>query len=166
VDVAEPADALFVRARRRGLAALPLGERRGLARVTGDVAESVAEIVLAEAGLELFWHVGSAGRHGVDLLLLAPDESVLALEVKGTLRPGVIPRLTPSRLRQMSRAWLNGPDNPAMAEWEFEADDLYAGVMVVDLALDTARVAVSSDFEVYLPLRDLAELQDLAALWR
>ena len=166
VNVANPADALFVRVRERGLVATPLAERRGLARVTGAVAESVAEILLAEVGVAVFWHVVSEGVHGVDLLLLTPDESVLALEVKGTLRPGVIPRLTPSRLRQMSRAWLNGPDNPGMAEWEFEADDLYAGVMVVDLALDTARVAVSSDFDAYLPLRDLAELSDLAALVR
>jgi len=166
VNVANPADALFVRVRQRGLAATPLAERRGLARVTGEVAESVAEILLAEAGVEVFWHVDSDGAHGVDLLLLAPDESVLALEVKGTLRAGVIPRLTPSRLRQMSHAWLNGPDNPGMTEWEFEADDLYAGVMVVDLALNTARVAVSSDFETYLPVPDLADLQELAALLR
>jgi hypothetical protein len=164
VNVADPADALFVRVRERGLAATPVAERRGLARVTGGVAESVAEVLLAEVGVDVFWHVDTDGAHGVDLLLLTPDECVLALEVKGTLRPGAIPRLTPSRLRQMSRAWLNGPDNPGMAEWEFEADDLYAGVMVVDLALDTARLAVSSDFESYRPLRDLSELHDLAAL--
>lgn len=105
-------------------------------------------------------------RSGIGRVVLTPDGSVLAVEVKGTLRPGVTPRLTPSRLRQMSRAWLNGPDNPAMAEWESEADDLYAGVMVVDLSLGMARMAVSSDFEVYLPLRGLGELQDLAALMR
>jgi hypothetical protein len=67
-------------------------------------------------GLEVFWHIVEVGIHGVDLLFLTLDESVLALEVKGTLRPGVIPRMTPSRRRQMSREWLNGPDNPAIAE--------------------------------------------------
>jgi hypothetical protein len=50
---------------------------------------------------------------------------VLVLEVKGTLRRGTIPRLTPSRLRQMSREWLNDPANPAMTEWSLQADDLY-----------------------------------------
>lgn len=86
---------------------------------------------------------------------------MLALDVKGTLRPGAIPRLTPSRMRQMSRVWLNGPDNPAMADWNLEGDDLYAGVMVVDLALAVARTAVSGDFESYMPISDLAELQEL-----
>ncbi len=66
----------------------------------------------------------------------------------------------------MSRAWLNGPDNPGMTEWEFEADDLCAGVMVIDLALDLARIAVSGDFESYLPVRDLSELQGLASFVR
>lgn len=166
LDLENPADRLFERTRRRGLAATPLHERRGLARVTGEVAESLAELLLAEVGLEVFWHIVTPGVHGVDLLFLTPDENVLALEVKGTLRPGTIPRLTPSRLRQMSREWLNGPDNPGMAEWEFEADDLYAGVMVVDLATSVARTAVSSDFATYEPLVDLSESQGLATLMR
>src|SRR5687768_5306668 len=80
------------------------------------------------------------GVHGVDLLFLSPDEAVLALEVKGTLRAGAVPCLTPSHLRQMSRDWLNQPDNPAMSEWELEADDLCAGVMVVDLTTPTYRI--------------------------
>jgi hypothetical protein len=164
INPKSPADRLFARTRRRGLAATPLSERRGLARVTGEVAESLAEILLAEVGLDVFWHIVEDGIHGVDLLFLTPDESVLALEVKGTLRPGTIPRLTPSRLRQMSREWLNRPDNPAMAEWELEADDLYAGVMVVDLASSIARTAVSGDFEDYVPVSDLTELRGMKAL--
>jgi len=86
------------------------------------------------------------------LLFLSPDEAVLALEVKGTLRVGAVPRLTPSRLRQMSREWLNQPGNPAMSEWELEAEDLYAGVMVVDLATPAYRVALREDFEGYVPV--------------
>lgn len=164
IDLKDPADRLFARTRRRGLPAIPLSERRGLARVTGEVAESLAEVLFAEVGLDVFWHIVEPGMHGVDLLFLTLDESVLALEVKGTLRPGAIPRLTPSRLRQMSREWLNGPDNPAMAEWELEADDLYARVMVVDLANSIARTAVSADFEDYVPVDDLAELQNTKAL--
>ena len=45
-----------------------------------------------------------------------------------------------------------------MAEWEFEADDLYAAVMIVDLALARFRVALSSDFELYTPIDSLQEL--------
>lgn len=163
LDAGDPADALFARARRDGLSSIPPSERYGLNRVTGEVAESVAELLLAEVGVTVFWHITTPGIHGVDLLFLCPDESVLALEVKGTLRTGAIPRMTPSRLRQMSRDWLNGPDNPAMAEWELEADDLYAGVMVVDLAAGAARLAVSGDFDLFVPTESLEQLQTLAA---
>lgn len=166
LDLNSPSDRLFIHARRVGLASLELAERRRLNRVTGEVAESVAEVLLADVGLTVFWHITTPGVHGVDLLFLAPDESVLALEVKGTLRAGTIPRLTPSKMRQMSREWLNGPDNPAMAEWEFEADDLYAGVMTLDLALDEARICVRADFTSYLPIDDLEQLEQLASLLR
>jgi hypothetical protein len=84
---------------------------------------------------------------------------VLALEVKGTLRAGAIPRLTPSRLRQMSRDWLNQPDNPAMIEWVLEADDIYAGVMVVDLATPAFRVALSANFDTYAPVLEPVQLE-------
>jgi hypothetical protein len=158
-------DPLFRRALEEGLAAIPRGERSGhLWRVVGEVAESVAELVLAELGYSVFWHVTEPGVHGVDLLFLSPDGSVLALEVKGTLRIGTIPRLTPSRLRQMSREWLNQADNPAMGEWELEADDVYTGVMVVELATAAFRVALSADFETYTPVVELAELERIRTL--
>ncbi len=100
----------------------------------------------------------------MDLLLLDPDESVLALEVKGTLRRGRIPNLAPSSLKQMSREWLNSPANHAMVEWGLEADDLYTGVIVVDLAVPAFRVALSSNFETYVPVLDLGQLASLKAL--
>ena len=125
------------------------------------MAESVAEIILDQFGYTVFWHIIENGIHGVDLLFLSPDEAVLALEVKGTLRAEVVPRLTPSRLRQMSREWLNQPDNPAMTEWELAADDLYTGVMVVDLAMSTYRLALSHDFEHYTPISDTEQLRSL-----
>jgi hypothetical protein len=161
----KPADALFERARLHGLDSIDRSQRSGhLARVIGEVAESVAEVVLAEQGYSLFWQITTPGTHGVDLLFLAPDETVLALEVKGTLRPGRIPRLTPSRLRQMSREWLNDPANPAMAEWSLEAEDLYAGVMVVDLASPLYRLALSSNSEHQTPVTDTTALVSLRAL--
>jgi hypothetical protein len=158
-------DRIFDQARRHGLASLPLDQRRALNRVTGEVAESVAEVLLAEVDLNVFWHITSPGVRGVDLLLLCPDESVLALEVKGTLRANTIPRLTPSDLRQMSREWLNGPNNPAMGEWELEADDLYAGVMAIDFPSASARIAVSADFDAFIPVEELAALQELPRLF-
>ena len=87
VDTSTLADALFERARVHGLSSIERSQRSGhLARVIGEVAESVAQIALAEQGYDLFWQITTPGIHGVDLLFLAPDESVLALEVKGTLR--------------------------------------------------------------------------------
>lgn len=165
VDPRKPADALFERARTGGLARIERSLRSGhLARVTGEVAESVAEIVLDEHGYSLFWQITTPGVRGVDLLFLAPDERVVALEVKGTLRPGTTPRLTPSLQHQMSREWLNDPSNPAMVEWSLRADDLYAGVMVVDLALAQFRVALSGDFELYTPITELKQLASLGWL--
>lgn len=117
---------LFGRARAEGLTSIRRSERSGhLWRVVGEVAESVAERVLGDLGFSVFWHIAEPGVHRVDLLFLAPNERVLALEVKGTLRAGAIPRLLSPRLRQMSREWLNQPHNPAMADWQLEADDLY-----------------------------------------
>ena len=165
VTPSKPADALFEQARIHGLKSIERSQRSGdLARVIGEVAESVAEIVLDEQGYNLFWQLTTPGIHGVDLLFLSPNESVLALEVKGTLRPGTIPRLTPSRLRQMSRDWLNDPANPAMAEWSLRADDLYAGVMLVDLASPLYRLALSGNFQHYTPVADLADLASLHGL--
>jgi hypothetical protein len=165
VKPSKPADALFERARIHGLASIERSQRSGhLARVIGEVAESVTEIVLDDHGYNLFWQITTPGIHGVDLLFLSPDECVLALEVKGTLRPGTIPRLTPSRLRQMSREWLNDPANPAMAEWSLQADDLYAGVMLVDLATPRYRLALSGNFELYTPVAAAAELASLRGL--
>ena len=164
VNLEDGADALLARARRDGLASIDRSQRSKLPRVTGEVAESVAELLLAEFGYTVFWQITTTGIHGVDLLLLEPDERVLALEVKGTLRPGTIPRITPSRLRQMSRAWLSDPANPGMAEWSLKAEDLYAGVIVVDLARGEYRLALSGDFERYAPVTELAELASLAWL--
>jgi len=164
IDAGRAAEELFERARTHSLATIERSQRSGhLARVTGEVAESVAEIILDEHGYSLFWQIPTSGIHGVDLLLLAPDDAVLALEVKGTLRPGAVPGLTQSLRRQMSREWLNDQKNPAMAEWSLEAEDLFAGVMVVDLALAQFRLVVSGDFERYTPITELEQLGSIRA---
>jgi hypothetical protein len=58
----------------------------------------------------------------------------------------------------MSRDCFNNPANPAMAEWSLQADNLYAGVMLVDFASPMYRLALSGNFEHYTPVTDLAEL--------
>ena len=132
--------------------------------MTGEVAEAIAQLVLADLGYVSFWQITRPGIHGVDLLFLGPDDSVLAVEVKGTLRRGRIPHLTTSSLQQMSREWLNSAANPAMIEWGLDADDLYAGVMVVDLATSAFRLALSGNFESYVPVLHLEQLSSLHAL--
>ena len=80
VKLSQPADALFERARIHGLDSIERSRRSGhLARVIGEVAESVAQIVLGEQGYNLFWQITTPGIHGVDLLFLSPDESLLEL---------------------------------------------------------------------------------------
>jgi hypothetical protein len=64
----------------------------------------------------------------------------------------------------MSREWLNQPGNPAMAEWELKAEDIYAGVMVVDLALAAFRAALSADHEAYAPILGGDELDGIRRL--
>jgi hypothetical protein len=64
----------------------------------------------------------------------------------------------------MSREWLKDPANPATAEWSLQADDLYAGVMLVDLTSPLYRLALSSNFEHYAPVGNPADLASLRLL--
>jgi len=162
-------DELFRPAWRDGLDALTLPERRGrLCADTGFIAESVATVLLGDVGLDVFAQIVTLGVHGVDLLALAPEGTVLALEVKGTLRAGSLPRFSRGALRQMSIEWLNDPTNPAMAEWDLEALDIYGGIAVIDFARNVWRAALTSGYEGFVPvLRDeqllaLSELSDAA----
>jgi hypothetical protein len=88
-----PGDLPFALAWTRSLRSLASHERGGaLAGVTGHVAESVVELLLAELGYHAVHDFIGPGRHGVDLLMLFPAaDHVLAIEVKGTLRPGCVP---------------------------------------------------------------------------
>jgi hypothetical protein len=159
------------RAWNDGLDALTLGERRGrLSTDTGFIAESVATLLLADVGLDVFAQIVTSGLHGVDLLALAPEGTVLALEIKGTLRADSIPRFNGGALRQMSIEWLNDPSNPAMAEWDLEALDIYGGIAVIDFARNVWRAALTSDYVGFRPvvaaeqLLVLSELPDAACL--
>lgn len=161
----EDGDELFRRAWSDGIDALTLDERRGrLCADTGFIAESVATLLLGDVGLDVFAQIVTPGVHGVDLLALAPEGTVLALEVKGTLRAGSIPRFSRVALRQMSIEWLNDPNNPAMAEWGLEALDIYGGVAVIDFARNVWRVALTSDYEGFRPVLDAEQLLVLTEL--
>ena len=52
----------------------------------------------------------------------------------------------------MSIEWLNNPSNPAMAEWELEALDIYGGIAVIDFARNVWRAALASDYEGFVPV--------------
>jgi hypothetical protein len=158
-------DELFRPAWEHGLDALTLDERRGRLCVDiGFIAESVATLLLGDVGLDVFAQIVTPGVHGVDLLALTPEATVLALEVKGTLRANAIPRLSRGTLRQMSIEWLNDPSNPAMAEWGLEALDIYGGVAMIDFARNVWRAALTSDFEGFRPVLDAEQLLVLSEL--
>lgn len=150
LDVARrPADLPFAIAWTRSLDALASNERRGaLAGVTGHVAESVVELLLAERGYHPVHDFPGPGRHGVDLLMLAPElDHLVAIEVKGSLCPGRVARMSLRAAEQMSSAWVDKRDNPGMAGWGLQSADVYGAVVAVNFADMTLRAVVSDDFE-------------------
>lgn len=147
------AEQQFAEAFRDGLGSVPLRKRVGrLPSVIGSVAEAVASRLLVARGFSVFADISVVGVRGVDLLLLSPSDDVLALEVKGTLRPGSLPRFGRSRLRQMSAEWLDHSSNPAMIEWGLDSLDVFTGVIAVDLRASSARVIVSGDHDLFVPV--------------
>lgn len=125
----------------------------------GHIAESVVEVVLAERGYVPLAHHPGPGRHGVDLLMLhLTSEMVFAIEVKGTLRRGFVPGLTRGDLAQMSNAWLDKPDNPAMTSTALRSEDVFGAVAALNFVDSTLRVAFAADFANFRPILDEAEL--------
>lgn len=164
VDVAErPTDALFATAFESSLASLEPSQRRGaLGGVTGHVTESVVEVVLESFGWTPVWHFAGPGYHGVDLLLLGPGaERLIAVEVKGTLRPQRWPRLRRGELAQMDVGWLDKSDNPAMKEWGVTSADVYGAVILVNFHDLLFRVGLTRDFATWRPVECLDQLEDL-----
>jgi hypothetical protein len=163
LNLDHPTDQVFARALHGSLAALSPAERRGaLAGVTGHVAESVVEVLLAELGYQLLWHFAGPGQHGVDLVVLCPaGDRVVAVEVKGTLRRGYWPRLSRRELVQFSDAWVDKADNPGMANWELRSSDVYGMVVLVNFPAMAYRAAVTADFQQLQPVRTVEQLGDL-----
>jgi Holliday junction resolvase-like predicted endonuclease len=96
---------------------LPPALRTGaLPGITGHVAESLVEMILSDHGYVPLAHRVGPAQHGADLIMLhLTSEMAFAVEVKGTLRPRHVPHLTRGELDQMSTAWVDKSDNPAMA---------------------------------------------------
>jgi hypothetical protein len=157
-------DAVFARGWRRGPASLTRAERCSVAGVTGHMAESVTEVVLDHLEWHVLWHFTGPGRHGVDLVFLTPDDKIAAVEVKGTLVAGRIPRLSQRDIGQMSVSWVDKADNPGMAELGLQNADVYGGIVVVNFADLTWRMGLTHDFTTLIPVSEIEQLTDLGWL--
>ncbi len=164
VDVVErPTDAVFATAFERSLASLELSRRRGsLGVITGHFAESVVEVGLEGFRWTPVWHFVGPGYHGVDLLLLGPGaERLVAIEVKGTLRPRRWPRLRRGELAQMGAGWLDKSDNPAMHEFGLTSAEVYGAVVLVNFHDLLFKAALTRDFSNWRPVDRLDQLEEL-----
>ena len=161
LDPTSECDGIFSRAWREGPAVLSGVERCRIAGTTGHIAESIVELVLDEMGWHVLWHFAGPGRHGVDVVFLSPDDKVVAIEVKGTLVSGRIPRFSRREVEQMSAAWLDKADNPGMRELGVESNDIYGGVVVVNFTDLVWRVMLTRDFDAFRPVRSPVDLTSL-----
>jgi len=161
LNAASAKDELFARAWRSGPASLIRAERCAVAGVTGHVAESVTEVLLDRLSWHVLWHFTGPGRHGADLVFLAPDDKIVVVEVKGTLTPGRIPRLSRREMTQMNAAWMDKADNPGMTELGLSSSDIYGAVAAINFADMTWRIALTSDFSVLSPVTHVNYLTDL-----
>jgi hypothetical protein len=155
-----PIDAVFARGWRHGPANLTRAERCAVAAVTGHVAESVTAVLLDRLEWRVLWHFTGPGRHGVDLVFLAPGDKIVAVEVKGTLVTGRVPRLSHRDMAQMSAAWVDKADNPGMAELGLDSADVYGGIVVINFADLTWRVGLTPDFAALIPVTGIQQLTD------
>jgi hypothetical protein len=159
----KPVDAVFRAAFRESLSSVPRDARSGaLAGTTGHIAESVIEVVLNELGYAPLWHFTGPGGHGIDLAMLSPAmDRVIVLEVKGTLSPRRLPRLTRGELAQLSDAWIDKRDNPGMANLEMTSEDVYGAMAIVQFAERNYRIGLSADFATLHPVVSLDQLTEL-----
>jgi hypothetical protein len=161
LDADSATDRLFARGWSSGAAGLTRAERCAVAGVTGHVAESLTEVLLDRLGWRALWHFAGPGWHGVDLVFLSPDDKVVAVEVKGTLIAGRIPRLSRREMTQMSAEWVDKADNPRIAELELRSADIYGAVAVINFADMAWRMALTSDFSALIPVTEAGQLARL-----
>jgi hypothetical protein len=166
LDLADPAESLFATAWRGGLDAIPREARRGaLLGAMSRIAESVIEVIFEPFGYTSIHHFSHPGLHGVDLLLLAPDQdAVVAVQVAATLRSNHVARLTKRSLVQMSGRRPGRADNPGTTERERMNKDVYGAIVAVNLADRLYRVAFTADFKSLLPVTAQEQLTNLGWL--
>ena len=158
-------DQLFRRAWRDGIDSLTLAERRGrLCVEIGWIAESLPRCCSENFGSTCSLRSSLRVSTALTCLPFTPDGEALALEVKGTLRSGTIPRFSRGADRQMSVAWLNQQTNPAMTHWRLDALDVYGAITVIDFARGTWRAALTADHEYFVPVRSVNQLLTLRLL--
>jgi hypothetical protein len=117
LDVEECLDAeetAFASAFATSLADLPPSSRPpNLSATTGAVAECLFSGSRGLGYASLF-DLEGPGRHGIDLAMLSPAlDRVVIFEVKGTLQPRRLPRLSRGELARLSTGWVDRKDNPA-----------------------------------------------------
>jgi hypothetical protein len=167
LDAGAVGDAAFERVWRDVMSGrVPVRLAGALSPVTGHVAESVAAAVLVTLGYQVVWQLTGPGSHGVDLVMLDPLGSTLvAWEVKGTLRTLGWPQLTGRERRQMGVEWIDKDDNPGIAEWGLAAADVVGGVVIIRFPQMEARFGVTADYRSLVPIRAVEELADLSWVW-
>lgn len=156
-----PVEVVFARGWRHGPADLTRAERCAVAGVTGHVAESVTAVLLDQLEWRVLWHLTGSGRHGVDLVFLAPGDQVVAVEVKGTLVAGRVPRLSHRDMAQMSASWVDKADNPGMAELGLESADVFGGIVIINFSDLNWRIGLTPDFVSLIPVTTIQQLTDL-----
>lgn len=161
LDLSAVTDQLFLRARQASLGSLTRREWALLAGTTGHVAESVTEVLLDRYGWHVLWHFEGPGRHGADLVFLAPGDRVVAVEVKGTLVRHRVPRLSRREMVQMSAEWIDKADNPAMESFGVGGADIFGGVVAINFADNIWRACLTSDFIAFKPVIEVGQLGDL-----
>lgn len=164
LDSSSTADALFVRGWHSGPSSLSRAERCAVAGVTGHVAESVAELLLDHEQWQVIWHFPGPGWHGIDLAFLTPDSKVIAVEVKGTLVAGRIPRLSHREVTQMSAEWVDKGGNTGMTDLGLQSSDVYGALVAINFADMTWRMAMTADFCTLHPVTERHQLTGLGWL--
>jgi hypothetical protein len=164
-ESAQLAESQFRTAFQGSLSAIPQAERAGgLNGVTGHIAESVAETILANAGWTPVEHfIGPfSGGHGIDLAMLSSDqEHLFVVEVKGTLRPYRWPRLTRREIDQMSPEWLSQLDNPGMESMGVGGDNVGGLIVSIQFARREWKSVMTLDFGEIQVLSSLEQLDEI-----
>lgn len=119
-------------------------------------------LVPMDAALNRGW--SAEGSRFRALVFLTSDDKIAAVEVKGTLTAGRVPRLSRREITQMSAEWVDKAGNPGMADLGLRSADVYGAVAVINFADMTWRIALTADFSMLFPVTHLGQLTHLGWL--